>query len=345
MEAESREERNARVAWYREAKYGLFMLLLLALCGGAGAAPEKAARTMVVAQDGSGAFTTVQAAVDAVPEGNTERIVLVIKPGTYKEHLRVPKSKPFLTFRGQSAETTVLTFGNYAKMLGPDGTPLGTFRTPSTVVDASDFTAENLTFENSAGPGRQVGQAVAISVTGDRCVFRSCRFLGWQDTLYTGGSGRQYYRDCTIEGEVDFIFGYATVVFEHCRIYSRGIGYIAAHARTAADQPTGYVFRDCDLTGAESLAPATVYLARPWRPYSRVLFIGCRMGKQIRPVGWDNWRNPANEATAWFAEYHSSGPGANLQARVSWSRQLTQTETEPFQTRRFLAGNDGWQPG
>lgn len=322
----------------------LIVLLLLSLGGGAGAAPESPARTLVVAQDGSGQFTTVQAAVDAVPEGNTERIVLQIKPGVYKEHVRVPKGKPFLTFRGQSAASTRLTFDRGANMLGPDGKPLGTFRTPSTVVDASDFTAEKLTFENTAGPGRQAGQAVAISVNGDRCVFRNCRFLGWQDTLYTGGTGRQYYRDCTIEGDVDFIFGYATAVFDRCRIVSRGNGYIAAHARTAADQPTGYVFRDCELTGAESLAPATVYLARPWRPYSRVLFLDCRMGFHIRPAGWDNWRNPANEATAWFAEHNSSGPGADPKARVGWSRQLTPEETEPFQTRRFLAGKDGWNP-
>jgi pectinesterase len=228
--------------------------------------------------------------------------------------------------------------------MGADGKPLGTFRTPSTTVDASDFTAENLTFENSAGPGRKVGQAVAISVNGDRCVFRSCRFLGWQDTLYTGGTGRQYYRDCSIEGDVDFIFGYATVFFEHCRIHSKGFGYIAAHARTAPDQPTGYVFHDCDLTAAADLAPASVYLGRPWRPYSRVVFLDCRLGPHIRPAGWDNWRNPANETTAWFAEGKSSGPGANPMARVAWSRQLTPAETAPFQARRFLAGSDGWHP-
>src|SRR6185312_14208123 len=132
---------------------------------------------------------------------------LQIRPGTYQEKIRVPRSKPFLTFRGQSAESTRLTFGDYALMTGADGKPLGTFRTPSTTVDASDFSAENVTFENSAGPGRKVGQAVALSVSGDRCTFRNCRFLGWQDTLYTGGTGRQYFRDCTVEGDVDFIFG------------------------------------------------------------------------------------------------------------------------------------------
>lgn len=318
---------------------------VLALCAGvpvAAAPPPAPERVIVVAGDGSGQFRTVQAAVDSVPAGNRERVVILIRPGTYKERVIVPKEKPFLTIRGEDAARTILTFDNYAAKAGPDGKPFGTTGSASVFVYTDDFTAENLTFENTAG--RDIGQAVALRVSGDRCVFTGCRFLGWQDTLYATGTGRQYFRGCYIEGHVDFKFGTAAAVFEECRIHSKGQGYIAAQARTAPDLPTGYVFRDCTLTG--DTEPGRVYLGRPWRPYSRVVFIGCRMGAHIRPEGWDNWRNKDNEATAWFAEQDSRGPGAKPDARVSWSRQLKPEEIGAFETDRFFRrGNgDSWDP-
>jgi pectinesterase len=297
-----------------------------------------------VDQNGGGQFVSVQAAIDAVAENNRERVLILVRPGVYKERVTVPKTKPLVTLRGQvSPERTVLTFDNYANKRGPDGKALGTSGSASVYVYADDFVAENLTFKNTAFPRKVVGQALALYINGDRAVFRRCRFLGWQDTLYAGGvTSRQFFRDCAIEGDVDFIFGHSAAVFERCRIHSKGPGYVTAHARLAPDTPTGYVFRDCELTGATP--PASVYLGRPWRPYARVVFINCRQGPHIRPEGWDNWRDPRNEKTAWFAEHNSSGPGANPAARVRWARQLSPAECEAFETRRFLAGSDGWNP-
>src|SRR5882724_11843941 len=143
----------------------------------------------VVASDGTGQFRTVQEAVDAAPSNSKARFTIRIKPGVYRERITVPHSKPFLSFVGEDPKTTVLTFGLFASMIGDDGKPIGTFKTPSTTIEADDFTADNLTFENSAGPK---GQAVALAVLGDRARFRNCRFLGWQDTLLAQ-TGRQYF--------------------------------------------------------------------------------------------------------------------------------------------------------
>jgi pectinesterase len=276
------------------------------------------AAEIVVARDGSGNFTSVQAAVDSVPADNTKSVTIHIKPGVYTENITVPKEKPFLTMRGDDAARTVLTFHNSAANSG------GTSKSASVYIWAADFTAENLTFENSFGVG---SQAVALYVNADRATFRKCRLLGWQDTLYANG-GRQLYQDCYIEGHVDFIFGNATALFEDCQIHSKGQGYVTAQSRLVDTPSTGYVFRHCRLTGANT--GAGVYLGRPWRPYARVVYIDCWLGEHIRPAGWDNWRNAENEKTAWFAEYHSTGPGANSSARVGWSKQLTARKAEEF---------------
>jgi pectinesterase len=205
-------------------------------------------------------------------------------------------------------------------------------------------------------------QAVTLSVYSDRAIFRNCRFLGWQDTLYAAW-GRQYYRDCYIEGHVDFIFGDAAAVFERCEIHSRGSGYIAAHSRTTADEPSGFVFRDCRLTGepgllrdpreqaggSEAPFPARdsgkgVFLGRPWRDYARTVFLNCWMGDHIRPEGWNNWGIAAREKTAWFGELGSTGPGANPAARAPWARRVTPVLAEAFAPEVFLKRSDGWNP-
>jgi len=184
-------------------------------------------------------------------------------------------------------------------------------------------------------------QAVALMIHSDRAAFRRCRFLGWQDTLYAS-TGRQYYKDCYIEGHVDFIFGNAAAVFENCEIHSRGEGYIMAHSRTAPDMPTGFVFYRCRLTGENT--GKGVYLGRPWRPYSRVVFIETRMDSHIRPEGWENWRDPKNEKTAWYGEFNSSGPGATAGQRVPWSRQLSAEQAAAFRPSAFVKSSDNWNP-
>jgi pectinesterase len=199
-----------------------------------------------------------------------------------------------------------------------------------------DFRAEDVTFENSAG---EVGQAVALRTTGDRAVFRRCRFLGWQDTLYTHDR-RCYFEGCYIEGRVDFIFGRSTAVFNRCEIHSKNGGFVTA-AATPQEAPYGYVFLDCRLTGE---GEEKAYLGRPWRPYAAVAYLRCEMGAHIRPEGWNNWGKAENEKTARFAEYQSTGPGAAPRRRVAWSHQLTADEANKYTVQSVLGGSDGWDP-
>jgi len=203
--------------------------------------------------------------------------------------VKIPQDRPNLTLLGSDASSTLITGSMSAAQAG------GTFFSPITEIDGASFEAENLAFENSFGSG---SQAVALSLHSDRAVFRNCRFLGWQDTLYAAW-GRQYYRDCHIEGHVDFVFGNAAAVFDHCEIHSRGSGFIAAQSRMRADEATGFVFRSCRLTGAPG---SRVYLGRPWRSCSRVVFLECWMGirrtrkrsgslNSVPPAPAPTWRN------------------------------------------------------
>lgn len=298
-----------------------------------------AAAPWVVAADGSGDFTSVQAAIDAVPSFAEERTVIYIKNGVYKEKIDIPSGK-LISLIGEDPEKTILTYDDYAQRLGPGGQEIGTSGSYSVRVMADDFYAESLTFENSAGWGNGVGQAVALSVQGDRAVFYNVRILGNQDTLYTPGEGRQYYKDCYIEGNVDFIFGSATAFFDSCQIHSVGGGYITA-ASTPAGAAYGYVFLNSRLTGNGT---ADVYLGRPWRPYANVLFVNTWMDRHIRPEGWHNWNDPAREQTARYAEYNSTGPGAGAARRVSWARVGGAEEAESITVESVLAGADGWDP-
>lgn len=298
---------------------------------------DNQARTMTVIPDGTGDFTTVQAAVDAVPENNTKPVIVHIQPGTYKEKIVVPRSKRFVTFKGQNDQMTVLTYDLYAGVKDENGKEIGTFRTPSVTIEADDFTAEQITFENTAG---DVGQAVAVAVTGDRAVFRHCRFLGWQDTLLDN-SGRHYYENCYIAGHCDFIFGGGTAFFERCQIHCLQASYITA-ASTPEHQPYGYVFSHCTITGEPE--NSRTYFGRPWRDYASVVFLNTEMSAVVRPAGWHNWDKPHREQTSRYAEYNSTGPGAAPQARVNWSRQLTQAEAEKITVQTVLSGSDGWNP-
>ncbi len=301
------------------------------------AASATAATEIVVAQDGSGKFNTVQEAIMSVPAGTADNPVLIrIKPGTYKELLYIQHEKRFFRLIGEDAKKTILTFDLHAHIVGQDGKPIGTFRTPSTVIDADDFIAENITFANSAGP---VGQALAIRVDGDRAVFRNCRFLGWQDTMFLN-RGRQYFENCYIEGHVDFIFGAATAFFEKCHIHCLRNGYITA-ASTYDYLEYGFVFSNCKITGE---ADVKTYLGRPWRDYSAATYLNTDMSDVVRPEGWQNWNLPAREKTARYAEFNSKGAGANPKARVAWSKQLTKEQAKLITAKKILAGKDGWDP-
>ena len=287
--------------------------------------------SFTVAADGSGDVKTVNAAIDRVPAGNNSRCIIRIKHGTYDEQVRVPASKPYISFVGEDAATTVLTYKISNKDAGSTSAAYATY------IAGHDFHAENITFANSYGKG---SQAVAVLVEADRAVFKNCRFLGWQDTLYAK-NGRQYYRDCYIEGDVDYIFGQAAAVFENCRIHSKGDGYIAAPMRFAANEPSGFIFLNSTLTSENT--QKGVYLGRPWRDYGRTVFINTRMDAAIRPEGWHHWV-PEREKTAYFAEYGSTGKGANLESRVSWAKKLGDPDVKVFSIEYFLGGRDGWDP-
>lgn len=311
-------------------------LVLLALCGMAPTAPTVV--TITVSADGSADHRTVQAAIDAVPAGATGRHVILISPGTYKERLVVPKDKPFVTLRGKTTDPSqvVLTYDLHAKSVIPPATqPVGTTGSSSTFVHASDFTAENVTFENPSG---HIAQAVAIKTTSDRVIFRNCRFIGGQDTLYPDGF-RHYFVDCYIEGRVDFIFGRATAIFERCRIHSKNGGFVTAPS-TAEDRPYGFVFLNCTFTGD---GEQKAYLGRPWRDFGATAVLRSNLGDHLRPEGWHHWQ-PHREKTARFSEHRNKGPGADRSKRVAWSRELTDEEAAEYTIENILAGPDAWDP-
>lgn len=294
----------------------------------------------VVAKDGSGDFQSIQEAFDAVPDFRKNETKILLKPGTYKEKLVLATSKTNVFLIGESAEKTIVTFDDFAQKKNKFGEEMGTTGSTSFFVFGDGFYAKNITFENSAGP---VGQAVAVRVDGDKVMFEQCRFLGFQDTLYPHGDrSRQYYKDCYIEGTVDFIFGWSTAVFENCEIFSKkGGGYVTA-ASTEEATAHGFVFIDCRLTSDG--APESVYLGRPWRDYAQTVFINTAMGAHIKREGWHNWNKPNAEKTAFYAEYGSVGPGATSTERASWSYQLTEEEADNYSVKAILAGEDGWSP-
>lgn len=290
----------------------------------------------VVAKDGSGDFTTVQGAVDASKAFPDETVTIFIKKGVYNEKVRVGSWNTHLSLVGESRDSTIITYGDYFKKV--DRGPNSTFLTATLTVEANDFEAKNLTIENSAGP---VGQALAVSVTGTRCLFENCRLLGNQDTLYAAGEGAcQYYTNCYIEGTVDFIFGEATAVFNSCTLHAKSNGYFTA-ASTAHHSPYGFVFADCTLEAAPGVN--RVMLGRPWRQYAKVVYLRCRMGSFVAPEGWVKWAGPATgDPTAFYAEYRSTGEGANPAKRVSWSKQLTDAEAKAYTLKNIFKGVPEW---
>jgi pectinesterase len=311
--------------------------LLATLASTARAEPK--ADAVVVAADGSGQYKTVQDAINAAPQTTSaeNRWVILVKPGTYKELVYVQREKRFVVLRGEDAEKTVITYDLNANLPGLDGKKIGTFRTPTAYIDADDFSVENVTFENAAGP---VGQALAIRVDGDRVAFRNCRFLGWQDTILIN-RGRHYFEKCFITGHTDFIFGGATAWFEQCAIECRGNGYVTA-ASTPDGQPFGFVFNRCEITGSKP--DVKTFLGRPWRSYASTVFLNTKMSDVVRPEGWNNWGKADREKTTRYAEFGSSGPGAMPDKRANWARKLSAQEAEAITVAKVLAGGDGWNP-
>jgi len=294
--------------------------------------------TKVVAKDGSGDYTTVQAAFEAVPDNYTGTYTIFVKNGIYKEKDSLASTKENVVLEGENRDSTIITFDSYANITG------GTSTSQSVAIDASDFTAINITFQNTykndgSAPNQQ---AVALRVNGDRQAYYNCKLLGYQDTYYTwggAGAGRIYMKDCYIEGSVDFIFGRDIVVFDSCTIHeNRNNGTLTA-ASTDATSKFGYVFLNSTITvdsiGFDGNAITTFYLGRPWQSLPQTVFLNCYEPATLNPAGWLAW----NVANPFYAEYNCSGPGYTPSQRVAWSAQLTSTQAADYTVANIFSKN------
>jgi pectin methylesterase-like acyl-CoA thioesterase len=288
--------------------------------------------SFTVAADGSADFKTLQAALDAAPSSG---VTIYIRPGIYRDKPVINKAHILLRGTGSDASQVVLSYDESS------GTAGGTTKSASVTVAGADFFAENLTMENTFSRTRALtqegSQAVALKISGDRSVLRNVRFLGFQDTLYANGKpARQYFANCYIEGNGDFIFGDARAFFENCEIHSKAhkVVYITAQSKLHEEERSGYVFDHCRLTADDDAN--SIFLGRPWRAYSTVVFLNTLMGSRIEPEGWHEWEHDGKPSlpTVFYAEYKSSGPGANP-AR----KQLSDAGAKQFELKTFF---DGW---
>jgi pectin methylesterase-like acyl-CoA thioesterase len=286
---------------------------------------------------------SIQKAVDELPVTGGD---ILVKPGTYREVVTI--RKPHVHLHGESADatTTVIVFNNTASNSG------GTFNTSTVFVEADDVTIEQMSLVNDAGSGK--GQAVALHVIGDRAVFRNLRISGAQDTLFAASrycygdygpcvTARQYFADCFIEGNTDFIFGDSKAVFERCELHGVPTGQVmyTAQSRHTADQDSGYVFDHCRLTG--EARKGNISLGRSWRPYATVVFLHAQIDAPVIAEGWTEWLRfgVPTLPTAYYAEFESTGPGANPKGREKYSHQLTEEEARKWSAGEFLGG---WTP-
>jgi pectinesterase len=292
--------------------------------------PQQYKYVFTVAKDGSGDYKYIQDAIDAMRVYPLAPITLYIKNGTYNEKIELPENNTDVVFIGESVEKTIISFNDYSGR-----GKLTTFTSYTAKISGNRFTAQNITFANTAGA---VGQAVALYVDADKAIFSNCRFLGNQDTIFTGGeSSRQYFINCYIEGTTDFIFGPATALFEACTIRCKSNSYITA-ASTTPGKSFGYVFKDCTIK-VDSVV-IKMMLGRPWRAHAKTVFINCNMPAQIAPQGWDNWGNAENEKTVLYAEYRNTGPGANTTQRARWIKLLSDEEAKKY-TKENIFGAPG----
>ena len=301
--------------------------------------------TLFVARDGTCEFRNVSEAIEVCRAFMEYHKVIYVKKGTYKEKLVIPQWLTNIEICGEDRDQTIITWDDHANIQA-DISPLtahlspqkiGTFRTFTLKIQGSKITLKNITIENNSA---RLGQAVALHTEGDRLTFVNCRFLGHQDTIYTGNAKtRLYFKDCYIEGTTDFIFGPSTAWFEHCQIFCKADSYITA-ASTPQDVPYGYIFNNCSISCAENVTK--VYLGRPWRDYGYTLFINCQLPRQIRPEGWHHWQKE-REQTARYLEYNNTGEGANISKRATWSRQLTKKEASKITLEAVFAINDIWE--
>lgn len=327
-----------------------------------------------VSLEREGVYRSISAALEAAERcvsDTTVPVRVLVAPGEYREQVEI--RRPHVTLEGETADSVRIVGGLGAKMPSEDGSGqdgrLGTFRTYTVLVDADDVTLAGLTIENNAGDGREVGQAIALYADGDRLVVDACCIKGHQDTLFLGPLppreakpggfigpkqfaprrvGRQYYRRCLIAGDVDVIFGGARAYFEGCEIRSlnRAMdvnGYVTA-ASTPQGEPYGFVFHGCSFTAPDDMAPASVYLGRPWREWAQTVLIDCWLGSHIKSEGWWDWDKPAAHDRALYAGARLHGPAGNAEGWVAWACNLDPADTTRYSRAFVLGGDDGWDP-
>ncbi|XP_027367745.1 pectinesterase-like [Abrus precatorius] len=298
----------------------------------------------VVAKDGSGQYKTVLDAINAYPKNHQGRFVIYVKAGTYDEYITVDKKKPNILIYGDGPTKTIITGSkNFI-----DGWK--TMRSATFATVAENFIAKSMAFENTAGASKH--QAVALRVQGDRSAFFDCAMHGFQDTLYAHAH-RQFYRNCEISGTVDFIFGYATTLIQSSKIIVRKPepnqqNIVVADGTDQKNMPTGVVLQNCEILPEAALAPEKLkvrsYLARPWKAYSRAIFMENTIGDLIQPDGFLPWQGTQFLDTCFFAEYANNGLGANAQNRVKWGRGvLSKTDAAKYTAEQWLQAST-WLP-
>lgn len=322
--------------------------------------------TVSKTRKGNAIFSSLQKAIHSMEQDESIPYTILIEPGTYLEKVELIRSNVHII--GENPDTCILSYYDSGLALHADGRKVGTFRSYTLLMDGNYNTLKNVTIENTAGFGRIAGQAIALYCDGDQILVENCKLLGHQDTLFTGPLppapmepggfigpkefaprliGKQLFRNCYIQGDIDFIFGSASVWFENCHIHSLALpndlypqsdpnhplihGYITA-ASTPEGEDCGYIFHECLLTG--DAPEGSVYLGRPWRNFAKTRFLNCNLGPHIHPNGFHDWNKKEAQASVLYGEYKNLGPGSFISKRSTFVKQLSKEEYDGCLTFR-----------